>query len=294
MTGSPFAAGDGPTGAVVTPDGKVVYISNQNSNNINAYSVAADGALTQITGSPFAAGVTAPETAGLFITPDQPPTASFTADAGQPGKETVFDASASTDSDGTVARFDWDFGDGQTAPDAGPTPRHVYADAGTFTATLTVIDNEGCSNTQVWTGQTALCNGSAGARAEQQLDVNKNNGPSLKLSGDKKQKVAKSVEVTAKSDEAVDAVAKGKLSVKGGSKSSKVALKSFSLKKSKKSLAADKKKTLKLKLSKKAFKSAKASLPEGGKGTAKLTVKVTDDAGNQTVKKRTVKLKSKK
>jgi 6-phosphogluconolactonase len=32
------------------------YVANENSNNVSAYSIGADGALTQVTGSPFAAG----------------------------------------------------------------------------------------------------------------------------------------------------------------------------------------------------------------------------------------------
>ena len=42
------------------------------------------------------------------------------------GQVTAFDASASSDPDGTIARYDWDFGDGTSAADAGPTPTHVY------------------------------------------------------------------------------------------------------------------------------------------------------------------------
>ena len=45
-----------------------------------------------------------------------------------------FDGSASSDSDGSIAAFAWNFGDGQSA--AGPTTTHAYAGAG-HTATLT-------------------------------------------------------------------------------------------------------------------------------------------------------------
>ena len=44
----------------------------------------------------------------------------------RPGVPVAFNASASSDPDGSIARYDWAFGDGQTAPDGGPTPSHTY------------------------------------------------------------------------------------------------------------------------------------------------------------------------
>jgi hypothetical protein len=40
----------------------------------------------------------------------------------------------------------------------------VYADAGSYEARLTVTDDEGCSTTVIYTGQTTSCNGSARAQ----------------------------------------------------------------------------------------------------------------------------------
>jgi len=57
----------------------------------------------------------------------------------------VFDASASTDYDGTIANYVWDFGDGMG--DAGVNVTHVYEGGGDFTAKLTVTDNEGKTGT---------------------------------------------------------------------------------------------------------------------------------------------------
>ena len=56
-----------------------------------------------------------------------------------------FDASASADSDGTIASYDWDFGDGAIA--AGVTTNHAYASAGSYTVTLSVTDNVGAVST---------------------------------------------------------------------------------------------------------------------------------------------------
>jgi PKD repeat protein len=55
----------------------------------------------------------------------------------------AFDASASSDPDGSVAAFAWDFGDGTTGQ--GQTISHTFLQAGTYTVTLTVQDNRGGS-----------------------------------------------------------------------------------------------------------------------------------------------------
>jgi PKD repeat protein len=52
----------------------------------------------------------------------------------------TFSSSGSTDPDGTIVSYAWDFGDGNSSSD--PNPTHTYA-AGTYTATLYVVDNEG-------------------------------------------------------------------------------------------------------------------------------------------------------
>ncbi|MEZ4424691.1 MAG: PKD domain-containing protein [Gemmatimonadota bacterium] len=78
----------------------------------------------------------------LDSTPNALPVASaggpYTGDAGQP---IAFDGTGSNDPDGTIVQYDWDFGDGSTG--SGATPSHVYATAGSYTATLTVTDNRG-------------------------------------------------------------------------------------------------------------------------------------------------------
>ena len=81
------------------------------------------------------------------MTQNVAPTASFTATptSGQAPLAVSFDASASSDPDGTIASYTWNFGDGQNG--SGVSGSHIYASAGTFTAILTVIDNGGLMST---------------------------------------------------------------------------------------------------------------------------------------------------
>ncbi|MEU2350287.1 PKD domain-containing protein [Modestobacter sp. NPDC049651] len=67
------------------------------------------------------------------------PTARFTAAAN--GLAASFDASASTDADGRIARYSWDFGDGTSG--SGATPSRSYAKPGAYRVTLTVTDDRG-------------------------------------------------------------------------------------------------------------------------------------------------------
>ncbi|WP_277959822.1 PKD domain-containing protein [Frigoribacterium faeni] len=76
------------------------------------------------------------------------PTASFTSVVDH--LAVAVDASTSTDSDGTVASYRWDFGDGTVAA-TGPTANHTYAAAGTYTVTLVVTDSEGATGTSTGT-----------------------------------------------------------------------------------------------------------------------------------------------
>ncbi|MCG3127763.1 MAG: hypothetical protein CHACPFDD_02635 [Phycisphaerae bacterium] len=72
------------------------------------------------------------------------PTASAGPDqSAETGDVLTFDASASTDSDGTIQTYSWNFGGGVTK--TGKIVTHSWATAGTYTVTLTVTDN--CSAT---------------------------------------------------------------------------------------------------------------------------------------------------
>ena len=108
---------------------------------------------------------------GVVVSPNQAPVASFEAAPGSAGSATQFDASGAADPDGSIVRYDWDFGDGTVLRDGGPSPRHVYTQPGTYTVTLIVTDNEGASTTTIFTGGTAFTGGGPGAQATRQIQV---------------------------------------------------------------------------------------------------------------------------
>ena len=71
---------------------------------------------------------------------------------GLAGGEISFDGSGSTDSDGEIVEYLWDFGDGSTG--AGSNPTHTYSEADTYTVTLTVVDDSYVSSAAVSTTAT--------------------------------------------------------------------------------------------------------------------------------------------
>ena len=62
------------------------------------------------------------------------------------GSSMTFSSAGSVDSDGTISDYAWTFGDGGTSTLANPS--HSYTAAGSFTATLTVTDNQGATADQ--------------------------------------------------------------------------------------------------------------------------------------------------
>jgi 6-phosphogluconolactonase (cycloisomerase 2 family) len=55
---STVGAGTFPLNIVIDPAGQFAYVANENSNDISVYAIdATTGALAQVAGSPFAAGV---------------------------------------------------------------------------------------------------------------------------------------------------------------------------------------------------------------------------------------------
>ena len=78
---------------------------------------------------------------------NSPPNAKFSYTPSNPsvGSVVTFDASSSNDSDGNIAFYQWDFGDGIEG--TGRVVTHQYGSNGKYTVTLTVLDNYGESDT---------------------------------------------------------------------------------------------------------------------------------------------------
>ena len=67
--------------------------------------------------------------------------ASVSATTGTAPLSVTFSSAGSTDADGLIASYSWNFGDGSSSTEANPS--HVYSVAGTYAAVLTVVDNDG-------------------------------------------------------------------------------------------------------------------------------------------------------
>ena len=78
---------------------------------------------------------------------NQPPTAAVSANptSGTAPLAVGFNGSGSSDPDGTIASYAWNFGDGATG--TGATVSHTYNAPGTFTTILTVTDNGSATST---------------------------------------------------------------------------------------------------------------------------------------------------
>jgi PKD repeat protein len=89
-------------------------------------------------------GATATRTASVTVTappPNVPPAAAFT--IGGTGLTASFDGTGSSDGDGQVTSYAWDFGDGTKG--TGATALHTYALGGSYPVTLTVTDDDGAT-----------------------------------------------------------------------------------------------------------------------------------------------------
>ena len=159
-TDSNFVAGAGTVFATVGTGGQPLrdinladpeagYFAAVSGNNLNpAYGfldlrVGEDtliGDFVTTSGGPFSDSFTITRGAA---TGNQPPVAAFSTSID--ALTVNFDASASSDPDGTVAAYAWNFGDGSAAG-SGVTASHAYAAAGTYTATLSVTDDGGSSS----------------------------------------------------------------------------------------------------------------------------------------------------
>ena len=93
-------------------------------------------------------GTVRTDTIAVYVdagTSNIPPIAIATVDiaSGYAPLTVTFDGSGSTDADGTITSYVWNFGDGSPTGSGATTVTHTYETAGSFNVTLTVIDNGG-------------------------------------------------------------------------------------------------------------------------------------------------------
>lgn len=159
----PTGSGSYPWFITMTPDGKTVYSSDYDGGTVTPISTSTNAAGSAVTvgGDPSQSAVV----------PDQGPTAAFTSKVH--GRKASFNGSKSSDSDGYVASYAWNFGGGSKKTTTTPKVSHTYAHSGHYHVTLTVTDNEGCSTNLVFTGQTAYCNGTSAAKVSHRVVVAK-------------------------------------------------------------------------------------------------------------------------
>ncbi len=118
--------------------------STHGSNPTESHTYAAGGTYTVSLTVTDNDGATNSVSHDVTVTaPNQAPSAAFTSSVA--GLAVSFDGSGSSDPDGTIASYAWDFGDGGTASTTKPS--HTYAADGTYTVTLTVTDNDGATGT---------------------------------------------------------------------------------------------------------------------------------------------------
>jgi len=87
-------------------------------------------------------------TVSISTGPNKPPIAAIAINPAPPvrvGQTVEFDGSSSTDADGTITSYKWDFGDGKSG--AGKNDSNVYQEDGKYTVILTVTDDKGATGT---------------------------------------------------------------------------------------------------------------------------------------------------
>jgi DNA-binding beta-propeller fold protein YncE len=208
VVGSPYTAGNGAAGIAISPDGSRALVANPTAGSVRTYVIGPAGELSPVgtttnldgatalvvspdsqhayvggtghvwafdlgpAGTLTASGpsvTTSGQHTAIAISPDLAPVAKFIPAMKPAGSASRFDGTPSYDRDGIVATYTWDFGDGTTG--TGTAPSHTYAQAGTYTVRLTVTDDEACSTSFRFTGQTAACAGGTSATATKVLDV---------------------------------------------------------------------------------------------------------------------------
>ena len=134
------------------PDGTVTtyewnFGDNTTGSGVNvSHTYSATGTYVAVLTVTDNSGLTDTDQVTISVGVDSAPTAAMTATptSGTAPLTVNFDGSGSSDPEGPIASYAWAFGDGATA--TGVTTSHIYNAAGTYTATLTVTDSSGQTN----------------------------------------------------------------------------------------------------------------------------------------------------
>ena len=161
--GRAIAVPPDPVGVAVTPDGTTVDVTSLADNTVTPIATTTD-----TVGSPATVGASP---AGLAIAPDQAPKAAFDITPAPTDEPTLFDASPSVVPGAAIESYKWNFGDGHSTTTTVPSTTHTYAAAGNYSVTLTLVDEDGTSLTQVFTGQTVSLDGDPGAETSQSVEI---------------------------------------------------------------------------------------------------------------------------
>jgi YVTN family beta-propeller protein len=326
MIGSPITVGKEPAGVAIDPSGKVAYVASPADGTLTPIDTSLDSILSpQISGFPGATGIafgpvglkayvtnekeksvtvldatrnvaagTIPageSPNGVAVVPDQGPNASFfiSPTRKRAKKRLTFHGGGSSDPDGKIANYAWDFGDGGHAEGDKATRVHKYKKPGEYLVTLVVTDDEGCSTETVFTGQTATCNGSSAAAYQSLITVVDATGPVLQLGGGR-QRLRGRVFVFARCPrEPCTFRARGFVVTKfegiGGLHRGRSRLGGASVSRPSRGW-----RRLALRVPKRARRAALRALLRGGKAKARVSVLATDLSGDQTLRTRTIKL----
>jgi DNA-binding beta-propeller fold protein YncE len=164
---------ESPIGLALAPDGETAYVTEL-AGTLVPVDLADETAGAPINVAP--GYEVFPDTSAVAVQPDQAPAAAFSDTPAPPGSTTKFNASASTASFGSIATYEWEFGDGSKATTSNAEITHVYKEAKTYKAKLTVTDSNGTSTEQVYTGQMMVRDGGPGAAVEHSVVVSSGGG----------------------------------------------------------------------------------------------------------------------
>jgi PKD repeat protein len=125
--------GDGTESAAASPE--------------HVYAAPGSYEVTMTPKDEFTASTTAPVVHAIVLADEQPTASlSLSPNPATAGSPVSFNGGASSDPDGSIVSYSWNFGDASAA-EGGAAPSHTYGAAGTYTVTLAATDSAGLTAT---------------------------------------------------------------------------------------------------------------------------------------------------